>query len=64
MVRGCNVTFQAGLGCGVLGSRDVTYDLPEEDFEKPMFIKELIERQDELLNELVFTEVQDMKVVE
>jgi hypothetical protein len=64
MVRGCNVTFQAGLERGVLGQQDVTYDLPEEDFEKPMFIKELIERQDELLNELVFTEVQDMKVVE
>jgi hypothetical protein len=38
--------------------------MPEEDFEKPIFIKELLDCRAKLLNECVYTEVQDMKVGE
>ena len=55
-----DVEFKEGLGIGVLGFDEHVFDLEEKEFEKPMFIKTLLDLREGLLNDLVYTEVEEI----
>lgn len=57
MIKDCDIKFTEELGPGVLGIHEVTYDLSEKDYESPLFTKELLEQQDALVNDIVYTVV-------
>ena len=52
-----NIEFKEGLGKGILGFKDLTYDLDPSEFEKPMFIANLLDEGEELRKELIDFEI-------
>lgn len=58
IVRNCGVVFKEGLEPGVLGCRDIDCDLTKEQYESPMFTKELLDQRNDLLNDLIKVDVE------
>jgi hypothetical protein len=53
IVRDCNVIFKEGLEPGVLGYRDIEFNLTDEQYNSPMFAKELLDHRNSLLNDII-----------
>lgn len=49
---------------GVLGFRELTYDLTEEDYKSPRFASALVTERDEILKDLLTVEVQEAQFEE
>ncbi len=60
-VRKCDVVFKEGLEPGVLGFNEHVFDLTEKDFGSPLFIKTLLDLRTSLLDDCVYTEVEEVK---
>jgi hypothetical protein len=60
IVRNSHEIFKDGLEPGVLGYVDLDYDLSEEEYSRPMFAKGLMDQVDHILNELVYTELEEI----
>jgi hypothetical protein len=46
----------------VLGAFDMIFDLPEKEYERPLFTKTLMDKRDELLRQLVKTELKELEM--
>lgn len=60
-VRNCDVEFKEGMEPGVLGFNEHVFDLEEKEYEFPIFIKTLLDLKTSLLNDLVYTEVEEIE---
>ena len=60
-VRKADVEFKKGLGVGVLGFNEHVFDLEEKEYEHPIFIKTLLDLREGLLNDIVYTEVEEVE---
>ena len=57
----CEEIFADGLNKGILGYIELTYNLPEKDFESPMFEASLIEKAEEFRDECVKIQMREIK---
>lgn len=60
-VKNCDTVFSPGLEPGVLGFRDIEYDLTEDEYKHPLFVKSLLDERSRLFDELVFTETEEIE---
>lgn len=60
-VQKCDIIFSEGIEPGVLGFKDVDYDLTEEEYKHPLFIKSLLDEREALLEEIIEFEVEENK---
>ena len=60
-VRNCDIQFCEYLEPGVLGSKDLEFDLDEKDYSSPMFSKYLVDQKNQLMEDLVYPELEEIK---
>jgi hypothetical protein len=60
-VLGAKQSLGGGLGPGVVATQDVEFTATPEEFNSPMFIRELVERQDAFLKECVQVSVKEVE---
>lgn len=60
-VRNCDIVFKEGMEPGVLGFDEHVFNLRKKDFESPIFIKTLLDLRTKLLDNIVYTEVEEVK---
>lgn len=59
-INNCDIIFKEELGPGVLGSEDIIVDLSEEEFSSPRLAAYLLDRREVLLNEIVYSELEEI----
>jgi hypothetical protein len=56
--------FKEGWEPGVLAMQEVEYDLEPEKYKSPIFIMEILEKEDEFMNETVEVRVEEIHETE
>ena len=52
-IKNCDTVFKKSLGPGVIGTREIIYKISEEDYKSNLFTLEIMEKGEELVNELI-----------
>ena len=60
-VKNCDIVFKEGLEPGSLGFVDMTYDLDEKEFKRPLFLVTLSNEADALKDELIEYNFEEIK---
>ena len=60
-IKKCDIEFKENMGKGIIGYTDITYDLDEKEYEKPIFIVGLINEGEVLLKELIDIKIEEIK---
>jgi hypothetical protein len=59
-IKNCKTIFKEELGEGVIGSIDCEYDLDPEEYNKPSFVAHLMDKSDELRNDLIECDIREI----
>lgn len=59
-IKNCETVFKEELGEGGLGSIELNYDLEPEEYKKPTFIAHLMDKCDELREDLIECNIMDV----
>lgn len=59
-IKKCDIEFKKGMGKGVIGSDELTYNLEESEYERPMFAMSLLNIADELRNDLIEYSIEEI----
>ena len=52
-LKNCKTVFKEELGEGVIGSKELIYDYPEEEYKRPMFAMSVMDATDSFRDELI-----------
>ena len=52
-IKNCKTIFKEGLGEGVIAMKELVFDLPEEEYKKPMFAMSMMRQGDSFVDELM-----------
>lgn len=60
-IKKCDIVFKEKLGKGVIGSVELTYDLDQQEYERPGFALTLMDEAREFRNSLVEYQITEEK---